>query len=96
MKFEIKRNPSQDIEVLSFEIVEAEKPSIWKHWKALGIAALAGCLLTGAGCVWFCQHDLGKLEVELKTDRSTTVVLRSKDEQERNGKGSDGIAPTSD
>ncbi len=94
MKFEIKRDPSKDIEVYSFEIVEAEKPSIWKHWKALGIAALVGCLIAGAGFIWLCQHDLGKLNVELKTDRSTTVVLRSKDEQERNSTGSDGIAPT--
>ena len=95
MKFEIKRDSSKDIEVYSFEIVEAEKPSIWKHWKALGVAALVGCLIAGAGFIWLCQHDLGKLNVELKTDRSITVVLRSKDEQERNGKGSDGIAPTS-
>lgn len=94
MKFEIKRDPSKDIEVLSFEIIEDEKPSIWKQWKALGIAALVGCLITGAGFIWLCQHDLGKLDVELKNDRSTTVILRSKDEQERNGTGSDGIAPT--
>lgn len=92
MKFEIKRDPSKDIEVYSFEIVEAEKPSIWKHWKALGMAALVGCLITGVGFIWLCQQDLGKLNVELKTDRSTTVVLRSKDEQERNSTGSDGIA----
>lgn len=94
MKFEIKREPSKDIEVFSFEIVEDEKPNIWKHWKALGMAALAGCLITGAGFIWFCQNDLSKLEVAVKNDRSTTVILRSKDEQERNGKGSDGIAPT--
>ena len=92
MKFEIKRDPSKDIEVYSFEIVEVEKPSIWKHWKALGIAALAGCLITGAAFAWLCQYDLGKLEVAVKNDRSTTVILRSKDEQERNSTGSDGIA----
>ena len=90
MKFEIKRDLSKDIEVYSVEMMEVEKPSIWKRWKTLGIVALVGCLLTLAGCIWFCRHDLGKLNVELKTDRSAKVVLRSKDEQEGNSTSSDG------
>lgn len=94
MKFEIKREPSKDIEVYSFEIVEDETPSIWNHWRALGIAALAGCLITGAGFIWLCQHDLGKLNAKLESTRIMTVTLGSKNEQEGDGTGSDGIAPT--
>lgn len=85
MKFEIKREPSKGIEVLSFEFVEDKKPSIWKHWKTLSIAVLIGFLITGTGFIWFCRHDLDKLEVAVKNDRSTTVILRSRHEQERNG-----------
>lgn len=95
MKFEVRRERSEDIDVYSFDFAEEEKPSIWKHWKVLCIAAVVGSLLTGGLLFLFCKQDFSTFDIAVKNDRSTTVILRSKDEQERNGKGSDGIAPTS-
>lgn len=93
MKFEIKREPSQNIEVISFEIVEINKPSVWQHWKALSIAALTGSLMTIAVFSWFYQYDLHKLEGSIQINRSTSVILGSKHEQEGNRSGTNGIAP---
>ncbi len=94
MKFEIKREPSQEIEVISLEIIEINKPSIWQHWKALGTAALAGSLVTIAGFNWFYQYDLDKIEGSVQINRSTTIILGSKHEQEGNRSGTNGITPT--
>lgn len=92
MKFEIKRELSKGIEVTSFKIIETDKPSIWIHWKALGVAALVGSVLTlilGL-LLWLKFSDLGRFGIEVQTNRSTTVELRSNDEQERHRTGANG------
>ncbi len=94
MKFEIRRKPSGNIEVISFEIDNSSANGSYKHWKTIGITAMASCVITGLAIAGFYHYGLGNLEIEHKNDRSTELILRSKDGQERHGQGADGATST--
>lgn len=95
MKFEIKREPTKAIDVISVEIIDTNPPSVWTHWKALGASAVAGSLLTLGILFWLNAGDLTRFGITVQTNRSTTVMLRSNDEQERHRAGANGTSTPS-
>ena len=80
MKFKVQRDKSKDIEIYEFSFIESKSAGVFKYWKSFIVAALIGCFLTGSIGIWLCNKDIEKLEFKLENDRSTTVILRSKDE----------------
>ena len=93
MKFEIRRKPN-DINVIQFEIIDSNANGFWKHWKPILITAVASCVITGVTVTGFYYYGVGNIEIQLKNERSTELILRSKDDQKRYGQGADGATST--
>jgi hypothetical protein len=77
-------------------VIVIEESSLWKHWKALSVAFIAGVLITTAGLAWVYKSDLYKNGVEFQVSRSLTFNLGKIYEQERNRSSPDGATTTSD
>lgn len=84
-------NNSFNYQIVGFEVVVNEKPSsIWKHWKIVCAAFIAGALCSA---LIITKLDAGDLEASVVIDRKITLELGSKHEHERNSKGPDGASP---
>lgn len=98
MKFEIQRNLSNDFEIYKFDLVDPEKQNFWVKWRNCLIIAFIVSIITGLALLYLFPGLLKDIEVQISNNRSTTVLLRNKDEHKIQGDctSSDGVAASSD
>ena len=89
MRFIVKRGPTKDIEVCSFEILESKKESFLDKLKPLVLTAVAASVITGITFFYFSQDNL-KFEMH----RELSIKIEKADEPKRNRAGTNGTTAT--